>query len=72
MPETVEANRIMEATVSGMVPMIPNPLEGFGFDEAERKSVVKRLQTLFPNATEDAIQVAVFGGSRKDLSEGQA
>lgn len=64
-----EANRMMEATVSAAVPMMPQPLAGLGpFSEAERKEVVKRLQSLFPNATEDAIQQAVFGGPRQSLS----
>lgn len=68
--EVREANAVMEATVSAMIPMTPNPLEGVGpFSEEERQEVVRQLKTLFPNATEDAIQRAVFGGPLKPLAE---
>lgn len=66
-------NVLMEATVSAMIPMTPNPLQGLGpFGEAERRHILSRFKSLFPNATEDAIERAVFGGPVKPLSEGGA
>lgn len=66
--EAFEANTLLEATVTGMIPMVPNPLEPIGpFSEEERKAVVRKLQTIFPNATEDTIQRVVFGSPLQSL-----
>jgi len=63
-------NLVLEATVSSMIPTVSAPLSIVGpFTDEDRKLLVKRLQTIFPGATDEAIEQLVFGGKRKKLSE---
>lgn len=67
-----EADLQMEATVSGAIPASPNPLELIGpFTEKERRQIVRRMQGIFPGATEEKILSTVFGSQRGELSEAQ-
>lgn len=67
--EQVRANRFMETTITGCVSPVPAVLGQIGpFADGERKSIVQQLQTIFPRATEDAIEQVVFG-RRERLAE---
>lgn len=66
----LKSSRMMEATVTGMIPATPNPLQSIGpFSEDERRQIVSRIKSLFPEATETAIEKAVFGHAIGALSE---
>jgi len=65
---TASAN-LLETTITGAFPMIPQPLSGLGFSEQARTEVVRKLKSLFPRSTEEAIHQVVFGGSLQKLAD---
>lgn len=68
-PAQVRANRLMETTITGAVAPIPGVLGQLGpFTNGRRKAIIRQLQTIFPEATEDAIERVVFG-RRDQLAE---
>lgn len=61
--ESVErANQLVETTLSSLIPTMPNPLSGAEFTEQEQAAIVQHVKRLFPNATDEAVKAAIFGG----------
>lgn len=67
--ECVADTKFMEATVSGAVPGAPNPLASIGpFTKEERAQITKRIKSIFPNASESAIDKVVFGNQVQEIN----
>lgn len=64
------SNRIMETTITSMIPTLPHPLEMLGpFGPSDRRRIVSGIKTIFPKAEDTAIEVAVFGDTLRPIVE---